>query len=224
MRPKIFVAGGSGFIGSAVCQCADVLGYEVISLSRRGRPEISATWVERIQWISASVFDVERWQRHLEGSAAIIYCIGIILERPNEQATYQRINTEAAISLADAAVVAQVGTFVHISVSRKPPFIPEAYLTSKRSAEERLQSYPFRTIILRPGAVYGPRRAWSYILKTIFDGLSQLPSRRADFPVAVWEVARAALAAAANPAISGVLEVPAIRKLSGGPRARFVEL
>jgi nucleoside-diphosphate-sugar epimerase len=224
MPPKLFVAGGSGFIGSAVCQCADALGYEVVSLSRRGQPDLSAAWVERVQWISASVFDTQHWQHHLPGCAAIVYCIGIILERPGEQATYQRINTEAAISLADGAVAARVGAFVHVSVSRKPPFIPPAYLASKRNAEERLRSYPFRTVILRPGAVYGPRRAWSYILKTIFDGLALLPSRQADFPLAVWEVARASLAAAADPAISGVLDVPTIRKLSGGPRARFVKL
>jgi nucleoside-diphosphate-sugar epimerase len=214
MRSKLFVAGGSGFIGSAVCQCADAMGYDVISLSRHGRPDLSAAWVDHIQWLSASVFDVERWQPHMQDCAAIIYCIGIILERPNEHATYQRINTEAAITVADAAVAANVGTYVHISVSRKPPFIPPAYLATKRSAEERLQSYPFRTAILRPGAVYGPQRSWSYLLKAIFDALALLPSRRADFPLAVREVATAALGAATNPAISGVLDVPAIRRLS----------
>jgi nucleoside-diphosphate-sugar epimerase len=214
MRSKLFVAGGSGFIGSAVCQYADAMGYDVISLSRRGRPDLSAAWVDHIQWLSASVFDVERWQPDMQGCAAIIYCIGIILERPNEHATYQRINTEAAITVADAAAAANVGTYVHISVSRKPPFIPAAYLATKRSAEERLQSYPFRTAILRPGAVYGPRRSWSYLLKAIFDALALLPSRRADFPLAVSEVARAALGAATNPAITGVLDVPAIRRLS----------
>jgi nucleoside-diphosphate-sugar epimerase len=154
---------------------------------------------------------VERWQPHLRDCAAIIYCIGIILERPNEHATYQRINTEAAITLADAAAAANVGAYVHISVSRKPPFIPPAYLATKRSAEERLQSYPFRTAILRPGAVYGPRRSWSYLLKAIFDTLALLPSRRADFPLAVREVATAAIVAATNPAITGILDVPAIR-------------
>ena len=214
MRSKLFVAGGSGFIGSTVCHCADALGYDVLSLSRGGRPDLSAAWVDHIHWISASVFDVGRWQHHLEECAAIIYCIGIILERPAEQATYQRINTEAAITVADAAVAAHVGTYVHISVSRKPPFIPPAYLATKRSAEARLQTYPFRTVTLRPGAVYGPRRSWSYLLKVIFDALALLPSRRADFPLAVREVAQAAIVAATNPAISGILDVPAIRKLS----------
>jgi NADH dehydrogenase len=215
MRSKLFVAGGSGFIGSAVCHCAAALGYDVISLSRRGRPDLAAAWVDHIQWISASVFDMQRWERELQDCAAIIYCIGIILERPNEQATYHRINTEAAITVADAAAAAHVGTYVHISVSRKPPFIPPAYLATKRSAEARLQTYPFRTAILRPGAVYGPRRPWSYLLKAIFDALALLPSRRADFPLAVREVAQAALVAATNPAVGGVLDVPAIRKLSG---------
>jgi NADH dehydrogenase len=211
MRSKLFVAGGSGFIGSAVCQCADAMGHDVISLSRRGRPDLSAAWVDRIQWISAGVFDVERWQPHMQDCAAISYCIGIILERPNQHATYQRINTEAAMTLADAAARANVGAYVHISVSRKPPFIPAAYLDTKRSAEQRLQSYPFRTVILRPGAVYGPRRRWSYLLKAIFDALALLPSRRADFPLAVREVATAALVAATHPGITGVMDVPAIR-------------
>jgi NADH dehydrogenase len=211
MRSKLFVAGGSGFIGSAVCQCADAIGHDVISLSRRGRPDLSAAWVDRVQWIAASVFDVQRWQPHMQGCAAIIYSIGIILERPNEHATYQRINTEAAVAVADAAAAANVGAYVHISVSRKPPFIPPAYLATKRSAEERLQSYPFRTAILRPGAVYGPRRPWSYLVKDLFDALALLPSRRADFPLAVREVATAALVAATNPAVTGVLDVPAIQ-------------
>src|SRR5262245_54842977 len=159
MRSKLFVAGGSGFIGSAVCQCADGRGYDVISLSRGGRPDLAGAWVDHIDWIAASVFDVERWQPYLQECAAIIYCIGIILERPNEQATYQRINTEAAITVADAAAAAHISTYVHISVSRKPPFIPAAYLATKRSAEARLQAYPFRAVTLRPGAVYGPQRA-----------------------------------------------------------------
>ena len=51
--PRIAVYGGSGFIGSRVCQTLAAAGCEVVSLSRTGMPPVwaaSQPWIDGVEW------------------------------------------------------------------------------------------------------------------------------------------------------------------------------
>ena len=50
-QPKLLVFGGSGFVGSRVCEEALKTGLPVVSVNRSGPPKLSADWVSNIEWI-----------------------------------------------------------------------------------------------------------------------------------------------------------------------------
>ena len=54
--PRIAVFGGSGFIGSRVCQTLTGAGCSVVSVSRTGAPPAWAAaqpWSQQVEWLAA---------------------------------------------------------------------------------------------------------------------------------------------------------------------------
>jgi hypothetical protein len=67
---RVVVAGGSGFLGNALLQEFGVNGYEVVVLSRSGRPIDGA---QTCLWDGASLGD---WAEELEGAKAVVNLAG----------------------------------------------------------------------------------------------------------------------------------------------------
>lgn len=54
-QPKLLVFGGSGFVGSRVCEEALKTGLPVVSVNRSGSPKLSADWVSNVEWIQVQL-------------------------------------------------------------------------------------------------------------------------------------------------------------------------
>ena len=50
-QPKLLVFGGSGFVGSRVCEEALKTGLPVVSVNRSGPPKLSPDWASNVEWI-----------------------------------------------------------------------------------------------------------------------------------------------------------------------------
>ena len=172
---KLLVTGGNGFIGQEVCRIAVGDGHKVISVARSGRPEIRAPWTDEVQWVTANVLEPEAWRDHLPGCDAVIHCVGILSEKPEQGVTFERLNGDAADVASWEAEHAGVGRFVLVSAAVQPPGVSSRYLSSKRQAESAVRGRSFESAILRPAIVYGPGRPASVLLGKALQGLSRLP-------------------------------------------------
>ncbi|HEV2147755.1 MAG TPA: NAD-dependent epimerase/dehydratase family protein [Longimicrobiaceae bacterium] len=214
---KLLVMGGNGFIGAEVCRAAAAGGHEAVAVGRSGRPPIDAPWTDRVRWVAADVFRPAAWTEHLAGCDAVVHCIGIVREHPERGVTFERMNGDSAVRVADAAERAGVAAMVYLSASAKPPLLAESYLSAKRRAEAEVLGSPFRGVVLRPGFVYGPRRRISQAAGVLLRAAARVPivggAARAVRPLAVERVARAALRAALDPGVRGVLDIDAIEAL-----------
>lgn len=154
---KLVVLGGSGFVGSAICKAAVSKGIEVASLSRSGRPRLSESWVDQVNWIPGDVF-YANWDEILGGATAVASTLGGF---GNEE-QMMRINGEANIVAVNAAKERGVPKFILITVHdyNLPSFLLQsAYFTGKRKAESEILSlYPNSGVVLRPAFIYGKRR------------------------------------------------------------------
>lgn len=219
---KLLVTGGNGFIGAEVCRVAVAEGHEVVGMGRSGRPAIDGPWTEQVRWLAADVFRPDAWVGHLAGCDAVVHCVGIAWERPERGVTFERFNGNAAVLAADAAERAGVEAFVYLSAAAKPPLLPEAYINAKRRAEREVLGCAFRGVVLRPGFVYGARRGISVPAAALMRAAARVPVlgagvRRAR-PLPVERVARAALRAATEPGVRGILEMDAIEALGAAAR------
>ncbi|HEX8358743.1 MAG TPA: NAD-dependent epimerase/dehydratase family protein [Longimicrobium sp.] len=214
---KVLVTGANGFIGSEVCRAAVDAGHTVVGLARRGKPAGGAPWAERVKWVAADVLSPATWLTHLAGADAVLHCVGIIREDVRRGATFERVNGDSAITVAEEAERAGAGAFVFISASSQPPGVGAGYLRAKRSAEARIQELGVRAVFLRPGFVFGAGRLASLPAAAVIQLAGHLPfvgaAAREARPLPVEIVARATLRAAADASVRGVLDVDAIERL-----------
>ncbi|KKK19212.1 hypothetical protein P175DRAFT_0469953 [Aspergillus ochraceoroseus IBT 24754] len=85
---KLVVAGGSGFLGSRICKSAVARGWSVTSLSRSGEPRwdtITSSsqcpgWARSVEWAKADILKPDSYKSFLQGAAAVVHSMGILLE------------------------------------------------------------------------------------------------------------------------------------------------
>ncbi|KAJ2702886.1 hypothetical protein H4218_000598 [Coemansia sp. IMI 209128] len=179
---KLFVVGGSGFLGQAICHSALARGWEVLSLSRHGSPKKILARdaqgnpsADRVEWIRGDALEPESFREHLAGCTAVVHTVGVLLENDYKHmvnlgsasssshgsTTYERANRDTALSVARVARTIQgLDTFVYISASDVLPLVSSRYISTKREAENELLEHKdrMRPIILRPGFMFASAR------------------------------------------------------------------
>lgn len=149
---KVFLAGGTGFIGGHLLEGLRARGHEITALVRpsihpRGeRPGM--TWVEG-DWLTP-----ETWLPALAGHQVVVNAVGLI--RETGAATFEAVQAEVPIRLQAAAQEHGVSSIIQISALGAVDGAPTPFLRTKRSADQNLESSELRHLILRPSFVYGP--------------------------------------------------------------------
>ncbi len=218
-NPTLLVTGANGFLGSHICRIANESGVQVIGITRSTIPtDLPAS----IQWAIADVLESDDWQTHLQNCFAVIHCIGTLEQNSATQTTHKRVIYQSAQRVGQAAHDAGVKKFVFISASGAPPGTPKTYLQSKRRAEQFLTTLGMNLVILRPSAIYGAERPESLKRKALMERLRRLPfigwRMRDNKPLAVELVARAAVRAAIDDSITGLLKADEIERLGAPER------
>ncbi|BCR83299.1 ubiquinone biosynthesis protein COQ11 [Aspergillus chevalieri] len=81
----------------------------------------------------------------------------------DRQLTYELMNRDSAIALAQESSGEQVPTFVYISAAGGAPILPSRYITTKRDAEATISSKlpDLRSIFMRPAFMYDSSRKFT---------------------------------------------------------------
>ena len=79
------------------------------------------------------------------------------------QLTYELMNRDSAIALAQEAQCAGAESFVYISAAAGAPMLPSRYISTKREAESAIASefVKLRSIFIRPGFLYDSSRMFT---------------------------------------------------------------
>lgn len=88
---------------------------------------------------------------------------GIGIGEADGQITYELMNRDSALSLANEANACGVSTYAYISAAAGAPMLPARYITTKREAESGLATnFPrMRSLFFRPGFLYDSSRAFT---------------------------------------------------------------
>ncbi|WP_297075771.1 NAD-dependent epimerase/dehydratase family protein [uncultured Enterococcus sp.] len=167
-KQRIVIFGGSGFVGQAIAKRALANQYEVISISRSGRPKGTEPWFDQIQFIQADVFDAKQWHDTIKTGDILVDAIGILTEKKAKNLTYRRYHYEIVKIITQAVSDIKHLSFIYISASQGVPFHP-GYLREKQRAEVFLENIPLPSAIVRPSLLYGKGRKYSTeMAKAIF--------------------------------------------------------
>lgn len=154
MPGKVFVTGGSGFVGSAVIDELLTRGYDVVALSNQRNLD---TRGGAVRVVPGDLFDNKALDQGIRGCDAVIHLVGIIMEKPRKGITFQRIHLEGAKSVVDATLRNGVKRYAHMSALGVRPEAISTYHKTKFAAEQYVRASNLDWTIFRPGLIHGPK-------------------------------------------------------------------
>ncbi len=152
MAGRVFVTGGSGFVGSAVIDELVSRHYQVNALVNR-RPLDRAD----VQSIPGGLFNDRTLDEGIRGVDAVIHLVGIIMERPSRGITFERMHVLGTRQVVDAAKRNGVRHYIHMSALGTRPGAVSTYHRTKQVAEEYVRASGLDWTIFRPSFIHGPR-------------------------------------------------------------------
>ena len=171
---RVFVTGGTGFVGSHLVHALLARGDDVVCLVRD--PEKASrtfTGPKQPATVEGNLASRDALLQGVRGADLVFHLAGLIAARSG--AEFMQANVEGTRSVAQAASAAAPGLkrFVYVSSlsaagpSRRgepltedaPPHPLTAYGRSKLAGEQALREFDFAWTAVRPPVVYGPRDA-----------------------------------------------------------------
>ncbi|HEX6850086.1 MAG TPA: NAD(P)-dependent oxidoreductase [Candidatus Polarisedimenticolaceae bacterium] len=151
---RVILIGGNGFLGTALTSRLRAAGRDFVVASRSGTVPVDVA---------------EGVPQALVADADAVVNLASILGRPRiDEGTYRAVNAEGARRVAEACAAAGVRRLVHVSTTgvlgptgttpldeSAPPRPETPYERTKLEGERAARAFA-RTVVLRPGHVYGP--------------------------------------------------------------------
>ncbi len=112
---RVFVTGGTGFVGSEVLRQLTAAGHQVRCLVRPDSDSRLA--VENAETHHGDVTDPRSLQEALTGCDAVIHLVGIIREFPGKGVTFKKLHFEATRNMVEAAELQGVKRYLQMSAN-----------------------------------------------------------------------------------------------------------
>lgn len=152
---RIFVTGGTGFVGRKLVRMLASRGFLVRCLVRPGS-ERDLKGLESIDRVPGDVLQPDGLVACVEGCSAIVHLVGIIREHRARGVTFDRLHVRATENMLAVAKAAGVKRYLHMSALGTRPDARAAYHRTKWQAEEAVRASGTDWTIFRPSIIFGP--------------------------------------------------------------------
>jgi len=216
---KIFIAGGTGYMGRRLVAELLKRGHSVRALVRKGSegklpPGCAA--------VVGDALVKESYAREVRAADApadtFVQLVGVSHPNPSKADEFRAVDLASARAAVSAAVEAGIQHFVYVSVAQPAP-VMKAYVAVRGECEEIIRKSGLNATILRPWYVLGPGHRWPYLLVPLYWLFERLPGTRESARrlglVSIDQMVRALVGAVEHP-YQGIriLGVPDIRQVT----------
>ena len=214
---KIFITGGTGYMGRRLVAELLERGHSVRALVRKGSegklPPGSTAVV-------GDALVKESYAREVQAADApadtFVQLVGASHPNPSKADEFRAVDLASARAAVSAAVEAGIQHFVYVSVAQPAP-VMKAYVAVRGECEEIIRKSGLNATILRPWYVLGPGHRWPYLLVPLYWLFERLPGTRESARrlglVSIDQMVRALIGAVEHPCQGiRILGVPDIRQ------------
>ncbi|MBI2178551.1 MAG: complex I NDUFA9 subunit family protein [Candidatus Tectomicrobia bacterium] len=205
---KVFVTGGSGYVGEAVLRHLSLSGHECRALSREAEAHrrrltaLPGVYPVRGDVTASSVDQLAGLMAKCE---AVVHLAGIIVEKGT--AGFEAVHTEGTRRVLAAAERAKAKRFLHMSALGTRENAVARYHQTKWAAERIVRGSQIPWTVFRPSIIFGERDEFL----NVFAGIARRspavpvigPGRGRLQPIWVEDVARCFAGALARPETQG---------------------
>ena len=200
---KVLVLGGTGFVGSHVCQKLALLPLRITLPTRRPDNAKHLQSLPTVDVLQADVHDESVLARLVAGHDAVVNLIAIL---HGTEAAFNRVHVELPQMLARACQTAGVRRVVHVSALGAALDAPSMYQRSKARGEQVLKASALDLTLLRPSVIFGAEDKFLNVFAKLQQIFPVIPLAGADTrfqPVWVDDVAHAIVQCLQDPQTAG---------------------
>jgi len=200
---KVFITGGSGFVGRAVIEKALLAGHAVRALVRSEKHSLP----QSVETVIGDTTDPASLKSSMQGCDAVIHLVGIIREFPKQGITFVKLHTESTSNILQAAQEQGVKRFLQMSANGTRQDAVTGYHKTKWAAEQAVRESDLQWTIFRPSLIFGPADEFVNMLAELIRKLPLVPvmgdGKYRLQPVSVKDVAAGFVNALNEPASIG---------------------
>jgi len=205
---RVFVTGGTGFVGKEILAQLLSAGHEVRALVREGSQDKLAEH-QNVQSHLGDVTDAGSLVGALDGCDAVIHLVGIIREFPGRGITFKKMHVTATQNILEACDEQGVRRFLHMSSNGTRERGNTGYHRTKWQAEELVRASGLDWTIFRPSLIFGRGSEFVKMLTELIRRVPVVPvigdGQYRMQPVSVGQVAESFIRALEMPGSVGAI-------------------
>jgi uncharacterized protein YbjT (DUF2867 family) len=213
---KVFVTGGTGYMGSRLIPLLLERGHEIKALVRNGSERKLPSGTTPVL---GDPLQIDSYTEQVRSSDTFVHLIGVPHPSPAKAKQFREIDLVSAQVAVKAARTAEISHFIYLSVAQ-PAAMMQAFIAVRSEGERTIRESGMRATFVRPWYVLGPGHRWAYALLPFYWICERLPATRESARrlglVTIAQMLDVLVWAVENPAEDvRILDVPRIRDLSG---------
>jgi len=171
---RVFLTGGTGYIGSRLIPALVRRGHYVRALVRPGSESKVAGGIE---FVVGSPIDAPTFAANIAPCDTCVHLVGVSHPSPSKAAEFRSVDLASVKASVGASLQAGVRHFVYVSVAHPAPVMRE-YIAVREEGESLIESSAMNATILRPWYVLGPGHRWAYGLIPFYWVCQRIPATR----------------------------------------------
>jgi len=187
---RVFLTGGTGFVGRQVINELLQQGYQVRALVRASCESLPSA----VETVIGDTTNYDMLVDAAQDCDAIINLVGIIREYPAKKITFARLHTQTTQNLIRLAQQSGIRRYLQMSANGTRADAVTGYHRTKWAAEQALIAADLDWTIFRPSLIFGPDDLFVNMLAGLIKTLPVVPvmgdGRYRLQPVHVIDVAR----------------------------------
>lgn len=174
MKRRVFIAGGTGYIGSRLIPLLLERGHDVRALVR---PASRHKLPKHCFAVIGNALDGDSYADHVEGCDTFLQMVGVAHPSPAKADQFVLVDQKAGLEAIRVARQTAIRHFIYLSVAHPAPTM-QAYVETRVVCEHALEESGLNRTLLRPWYVLGPGHRWPYALLPFYWLAERYPPRR----------------------------------------------